>query len=514
MHIICCKLSSFGVVLEVLLILFGYTAYTVGATPNVSEKGAHVKNKEVENWATSIPAKHFEGTNDPVDEGNLWVVLAAGSWGWANYRHQADVCHAYQVVKNHGVPNERIIVFMKDDIAFNKENPHKGVIMNRPNGTNVYEGVPKDYTGNNLNAMTFINVLMGREMNVGSRKTLKSGPNDRVFIYFADHGGPGMSQFGNNTSHNILFASNLTETIKLMYKGKKYSEMVLYWESCNAGSMFQNLPNNINVYALTAANATQSSWACYCDASIPSKSNPRCYGDCFSVHWLEDADDENLRNETLLIQFWITRHETHVNSMFKEHISEVGQWGSVSKMNQKMVSRFLGDKAGPNLYHQRSDMFRKGDSDYFAFPQNEVSLKLLEIKYKNAENARKRNQAYLQLTSLRNKRQLLTDTIQNIMKYAIYMDDMHAKTMDRKPKYDFFNRIESNIVLNEEQYEKCFFPLVQKFQEKCFSMTCNDYLIYEMKEFLPLCKSGIEIDIITKAIDTQCKNQKRICGIR
>ena len=159
-------------------------------------------------------------------------------------------------------------------------------------------------------------------------------------------------------------------------------------------------------------------------------------------------------------------------------------------------------------------MFRKGVSDYFAFPQNEVSLKLLEMKYKYAENARKRNQAYLQLTSLRNKRQLLTDTIQNIMKYAIYMDDMHTKTMDRKPKYDFFNRIESNIVLNEEQYEKCFFPLVQKFQEKCFSMTCNDYLIYEMKEFLPLCKSGIEIDIITKAIDTQCKNQKRICGIR
>ena len=35
---------------------------------------------------------------------------------------------------------------MYDDIAYNKENPMKGVIMNRPNGTNVYKGVPKDYT--------------------------------------------------------------------------------------------------------------------------------------------------------------------------------------------------------------------------------------------------------------------------------------------------------------------------------------------------------------------------------
>ena len=35
---------------------------------------------------------------------------------------------------------------MYDDIAENKLNPEKGVIINRPNGTNVYLGVPKDYT--------------------------------------------------------------------------------------------------------------------------------------------------------------------------------------------------------------------------------------------------------------------------------------------------------------------------------------------------------------------------------
>ena len=44
--------------------------------------------------------------------GKLWVVLAAGSDGYYNYRHQADVCHAYQVLKAHGVPDENIIVFM------------------------------------------------------------------------------------------------------------------------------------------------------------------------------------------------------------------------------------------------------------------------------------------------------------------------------------------------------------------------------------------------------------------
>lgn len=34
---------------------------------------------------------------------------------------QADVCHAYQVVHQNGVPDEQIVVMMYDDIANNKE---------------------------------------------------------------------------------------------------------------------------------------------------------------------------------------------------------------------------------------------------------------------------------------------------------------------------------------------------------------------------------------------------------
>ena len=114
----------------------------------------------------------LESIDDPGKQGKLWVVLAAGSWGWANYRHQADVCHAYHIVRQHGIPDERIVVFMKDDIANNSENPNAGVIMNSPNGTNVYKGVPKDYTGDNLDPMNFMNVLLGKTMNVGRRSII------------------------------------------------------------------------------------------------------------------------------------------------------------------------------------------------------------------------------------------------------------------------------------------------------------------------------------------------------
>ena len=29
--------------------------------------------------------------------GKIWVLLVAGSRGYYNYRHQADICHAYHV---------------------------------------------------------------------------------------------------------------------------------------------------------------------------------------------------------------------------------------------------------------------------------------------------------------------------------------------------------------------------------------------------------------------------------
>lgn len=75
--------------------------------------------------------------------GTKWALLIAGSSGYDNYRHQADVCHAYQIMKKGGLKDQNIVVMMYDDIAYNPKNPRKGVIINKPNGGNVYAGVPK-----------------------------------------------------------------------------------------------------------------------------------------------------------------------------------------------------------------------------------------------------------------------------------------------------------------------------------------------------------------------------------
>ncbi|KAI2644177.1 Legumain [Labeo rohita] len=74
-------------------------------------------------------------------------MLVAGSNTWDNYRHQANVCHAYQIVHQNGIPDDQIVVMMYDDIAHNRNNPYPGNIINKRNRPNVYPGVPKDYTG-------------------------------------------------------------------------------------------------------------------------------------------------------------------------------------------------------------------------------------------------------------------------------------------------------------------------------------------------------------------------------
>ena len=85
-------------------------------------------------------------------------------------------------MKKGGISDENIVVMHYDDIANNQENPHKGTVINRPGGDDVYHGVPKDYTGSDLNAANFLAVLQGDKsaVNGGSGKVIASGPDDEV----------------------------------------------------------------------------------------------------------------------------------------------------------------------------------------------------------------------------------------------------------------------------------------------------------------------------------------------
>ena len=52
----------------------------------------------------------------------------------------------------------------------------------------------QDYTGKNLNVRNLLGVIVGDKKAIkgGSGKVVDSGPNDHIFIYYADHGAYGV----------------------------------------------------------------------------------------------------------------------------------------------------------------------------------------------------------------------------------------------------------------------------------------------------------------------------------
>lgn len=70
---------------------------------------------------------------------------------------------------------------------------------------------------------------------------------------------------------------------------KMYSELIIFLEACESGSIFENIDlKGMDAWALTAimaTNATAPSWGTYCfpHDTIQDKNFYTCLGDLFSV---------------------------------------------------------------------------------------------------------------------------------------------------------------------------------------------------------------------------------------
>lgn len=271
------------------------------------------------------------------NKGEEWFLSVAGSKDWNNYRHQADNCHAYQVAREHGIPDERIIMMHYDDIANNPDNPFPGQVFNAPTDVNipgydVYKNCKKDYTGKNVTAEQFLAVLTGNT-SIAKGKVLESGPKDHVFVSFFDHGAQGFLCFPTGP---YLRTQELMKAFQIMKQKKMFKQLTMYVEACESGSLFDMLPEEDHIYVTTAANANESSWATFCPPAgdfvqgIPLNT---CLGDVFSVQWLEDDDRQSTLSETLEQQFLRVRKQTRTS-----HVMQYGDRHFV----EEPLSTFLG----------------------------------------------------------------------------------------------------------------------------------------------------------------------------
>ncbi|KAM3594144.1 uncharacterized protein V6R79_003057 [Siganus canaliculatus] len=413
----------------------------------------------------------------PTEEthsGKNWVVIVAGSNGWYNYRHQADACHAYQIVHRNGIPDEQIVVMMYDDLAQNEENPTPGILINRPNGTDVYKGVPKDYTGEDVTPANFLAVLKGDSSLVkgGSGKVLKSGPNDHVFVYFTDHGAPGILAFPSDD----LSVKDLQSTITYMHDNKKYKKMVFYIEACESGSMMNHLPADIDVFATTAANSHESSYACYYD-----EKRDTYLGDWYSVNWMEDSDAEDLKKETLLKQFKIVK--SHTNT------SHVQQFGNKTMGHMKVI-QFQGN-AKSDIAPSPALTLQPIENPNL-IPSPDVPLAILKRKLMASNDLHVARGLLMEINVHLKIREILADNMRDVVEKVTG------------------SRFKAEEVLNERvelSQHECYETAFKHYKHHCFNWhkAEYEYALRHLYALVNLCERGYPASSIQLAMDSACR---------
>ncbi|PAN17745.1 hypothetical protein PAHAL_3G153500 [Panicum hallii] len=422
--------------------------------------------------------------------GTRWAILIAGSNGYYNYRHQADVCHAYQIMRKGGLKDENIVVFMYDDIAGSPDNPRPGVIINHPAGGDVYAGVPKDYTGKDVTVGNFLAALLGNRSAVagGSGKVVASGPDDHVFVFYSDHGGPGVLGM---PSDDYLYAKDLVRALKQKHAAGGFKSLVFYLEACESGSIFEGLlSKDIGVYATTAANAEESSWGTYCpgDNPGPPPEFDTCLGDLYSVAWMEDSDVHNLRTESLKQQYEVVKDRTSAHGTYSLG-SHVMQYGD-QRLGAQSLFQFIGtNPANDNATFGRDNSLRRYSG---AVNQRDADLVYFWQKYKkSAEGTPQKAEARKRLLEVMSRRSRV-DSSMELIGALLFGSDEGSRVLGAvrpagQPLADDWD---------------CLKAMVRAYEAQCGPLA--QYGMKHMRSFANICNAGVGEDAMAKVASQAC----------
>ncbi|KAK1313982.1 hypothetical protein QJS10_CPA06g00933 [Acorus calamus] len=429
-----------------------------------------------------------DGGEDAV--GTRWAVLIAGSAGYGNYRHQADVCHAYQIMKKGGLKDENIIVFMYDDIAYNEENPRPGVIINHPQGGDVYAGVPKDYVGDDVTVNNFFAVLLGNKsaLTGGSGKVVNSGPNDHIFIFYSDHGGPGVLGM---PTYPYLYADDLVDVLKKKHASGTYKSLVFYLEACESGSIFEGLlPEGLNIYATTASNAEESSWGTYCpgDTPGPPPEFDTCLGDLYSVAWMEDSDVHNLRTETLKQQYHLVKDRTSNQGSYY-YGSHVMQFGDIDLNIEKLFFYIGSNPANDNATFIEDNSL---PSPSKAVNQRDADLLYFWNKFRKApEGSPKKLKAQKLLFDVMAHRLHVDNSVELIGKLLFGSEKAPEVLKTVRP---------AGQPLADDW--DCLKSMVRSFETHCGSL--SQYGMKHMRSLANICNAGVKKEVMAEVSAQAC----------
>merc|ERR1712151_1416738 len=249
------------------------------------------------------------------------------------------------------------------------------------------------YSGKQVTGEAFLKVLAGDASANGP--VLKSTSKDRVFVYYADHGGVGILGVPSGAAGGYLHAADINKAIETLQANGGYKELLFYLEACESGSIFQNLLKAPNAKAVTAANAKESSWGWYCAGSgtggdmVNGKAINSCLGDEFSVRWMEDTEAASISSETVGQQV-----SKVVKAVTKSHVQQYG----VVTFDSEPIGDFQGNNAMEVQAISSSAMEGNGVNS------REVEVHQAYYKVLRAQTAQERKLAEEELASVLSRR--------------------------------------------------------------------------------------------------------------
>ena len=272
-----------------------------------------------------------------------------------------------------------------------RTNPYRGMIFTDPadntDGDWAQYGCfdHVDYTDDDINKEVFLAILSGDAETVKkitgkeNPKVLSAGPEDTVFTYFMDHGNEDFVMVGIDYVHSEVFIDALKEA----HKKQLYGKWVWFMEACHSGSMFANLPDDMNIYIMTSSDAHHNAYMSNCppDDKVGSYHFYTCLAGLWDNYYLEYLE----QNPDCTIGEIFKAVKASVAESSDQNVSEFGDM----TFHDLKVSEFFGKLPSNGL--RKSVMNKKSESNV---PVSEVPLHLakwaaIRADDKNKESAMK-----------------------------------------------------------------------------------------------------------------------------
>ena len=317
------------------------------------------------------------------------AIIIAPRANWPDYGVQSETCRMYKDIVAGGVKPENIILMSTHKVSDAEENPWPGDLYTDDSpdapGKDYAHGCIEhiDYEEEFFTGDIMLAIMRGdteklKELTgLENPRALKSTEEDEVFMYFSSHGGVGRIVVGETR----VSSEELLDTIKYMHEHKMYKYFFFLMEACYSGSMFLNLPSDLNVYAMTAASDDFSSYESHCPPY--DEVNGKHMETCLSCYF-DNAFQWMVEGNT-----YYTLDEIHNYTYTK--VCEVGaiqfpsKYGDIDGMGSMAIEKFTGPIPAGRV-------MRQGDENVIHIAKADVPVHLAKWKairatQENSENA-------------------------------------------------------------------------------------------------------------------------------